>query len=191
MDDCCSSSNRDCNENFCCLQESADRSQSTNKPVRVQHLNSSRTVRKPILGLQKQNNLAALEFQVSEHFFHNSAITKFVMCARIVVEMGSHLTKMVPIITQLFSQPKVAKSHCLISQEPLLYRVNTFKITEIRHSFWCEVWICLSALCSLQSFFGFDRKPGLLVFIAFVVTGSAFCCTFDTVNVLHVPICFC
>ncbi len=46
----------------------------------------------------------------------NSAITKPVVCARIVVEMGSCS------ITQLLSRPKVFKSHCVISQEPLLNR---------------------------------------------------------------------
>ncbi len=33
----------------------------------------------------------------AEHEFYNSAITKPVVCARIVIEIGSHLTKMVPV----------------------------------------------------------------------------------------------
>ncbi len=47
------------------------------------------------------------QIAVKEDVFCNSAITKPVVCACIVIEMGSHLTKWVPV--RLISQPKVSE----------------------------------------------------------------------------------
>ncbi len=59
---------------------------------------------------------------VREKNFYNSAITKPVVCARIVVEMGSHLKKKVPIQSH---NSFLDQSHCVISQEPFLCSVRT------------------------------------------------------------------
>ncbi len=42
--------------------------------------------------------------------FYNSAITNHVVCARIVAEIGSHFTKMVPVQSHSSSWPKVSES---------------------------------------------------------------------------------
>ncbi len=59
----------------------------------------------------------------SENLFNNSAISKHVVQAYIVVEMGAGCW--VVSITQLLSRPKVSKSHCVISHEPFLCSVRT------------------------------------------------------------------
>ncbi len=79
--------------------------------------------------------------------FYNSAITKPVVCVRIVVEMGSHLTKMVPVlITEVFSQLKVLKSHCVISQEPFLYSMRTLSSFSEEKS--VSVRSCVLCVCT-------------------------------------------
>ncbi len=58
--------------------------------------------------------------------FYNSAITKLLVCARIVVEMVSRLAKMVP--AQLHNSSKI---HCVISREPFLFWVRTLSSARV------------------------------------------------------------
>ncbi len=63
-----------------------------------------------------------IDLVLLEDFFCNSAITKPVVCARIMVVLGSHLTKMVPVLSY---DEKVSFRHCVISQELFLSSVKT------------------------------------------------------------------
>ncbi len=57
--------------------------------------------------------------------FCSSAITKPVVYARIMIEMGSHLTKRIHVQSHNSFLDQSLTSHCVISQEPFLYSVRT------------------------------------------------------------------
>ncbi len=55
-----------------------------------------------------------------------SAITKPLVCARLVAGTGSHFAKRVPVQSHnsFLELAKMLKSHCVISQEPFFYSEN-------------------------------------------------------------------
>ncbi len=78
------------------------------------------------LGRKKPLHKAAFPWCWAPHelSFSNSVITKPVVCACMMVETGSHLTKWVPVFSYNYFL-NVSESDCVLLEEPILHSVRT------------------------------------------------------------------